>query len=51
MDPCVQAYLQSLDLDLAEGEALFQLLQNGTGLDREPEVGGPWPDLITPQAL
>ncbi|CAJ1404663.1 unnamed protein product [Effrenium voratum] len=31
MDPCVQAYLQSLDLDLAEGEALFQLLQNGEG--------------------
>ena len=29
MDPRVQAYLSSLDLDLSEGEALFKLLQNG----------------------
>lgn len=29
MDQRVQAYLQSLDLDVAEGQALFQLLQNG----------------------
>ena len=29
MNPKVQAYLQSMDLDVAEGQALFQLLQNG----------------------
>ena len=32
MDQRVQAYLQSLDLDVAEGQALFQLLQNGEGM-------------------
>lgn len=31
-NPRVQAYLQSMDLDVAEGQALFQLLQNGEGM-------------------
>lgn len=32
LNPRVQAYLQSMDLDVAEGQALFQLLQNGEGM-------------------
>lgn len=31
MDERVQAYLESLDVDVAEGEALFRLLQNDEG--------------------
>eukprot|EP00435_Cladocopium_sp_Y103_P074802 s963_g51.t1 len=31
MDERIQAYLESLDVDVAEGEALFRLLQNDEG--------------------